>query len=307
MSHRLPVVASDANAWGGVLNDFLLVNHNSEGGIARGASFPASPVVGQLFFRTDQTPQTLYRWDGTAWIGIGAGTSHQNLTGIQGGDGVSDFAHVTAVERTQIPSAGQKSALAGTNGTPGSGNPYVTDSDARNANARTPTAHAATHKGGGSDVIDGATTTVAGLMSATDKTKSDKLMVVGENQYVDTIPILNQVVTTNAQVYTVLARAILDLDAHVRTGLTRKVFWQISGGRASGAGTCDFEIFDGTNSVSLGSITGVTAAVTILSKIEITANLPASGTISLQLRARTSASATTAEMRSGHVAVEMRS
>ena len=34
-------------------------------------------------------------------------------------------------------------------------------------------AHAATHKGGGSDVIDSATTSVAGLMTGTDKTKLD--------------------------------------------------------------------------------------------------------------------------------------
>jgi hypothetical protein len=39
------------------------------------------------------------------------------------------------------PSAGEKSALAGTSGTPGSGNKYVTDGDVRNSNARTPTSH----------------------------------------------------------------------------------------------------------------------------------------------------------------------
>lgn len=39
------------------------------------------------------------------------------------------------------PEPGQKSALAGTSGTPGSGNKYVTDGDPRNTNARTPTAH----------------------------------------------------------------------------------------------------------------------------------------------------------------------
>jgi hypothetical protein len=39
------------------------------------------------------------------------------------------------------PSVGEKSALAGTSGTPGSANKYVTDGDARNANARTPVTH----------------------------------------------------------------------------------------------------------------------------------------------------------------------
>lgn len=37
----------------------------------------------------------------------------------------------------------------------------------------TPSAHAASHKGGGTDVIDNATTSVAGLMSGDDKTKLD--------------------------------------------------------------------------------------------------------------------------------------
>lgn len=40
---------------------------------------------------------------------------------------------------SQIPSTGQKAALAGTSGTPGAGNAYVTDADARNADTRIPT------------------------------------------------------------------------------------------------------------------------------------------------------------------------
>jgi hypothetical protein len=39
------------------------------------------------------------------------------------------------------PTAGEKAALVGTSGTPGSGNKYVTNDDTRNSNARTPTAH----------------------------------------------------------------------------------------------------------------------------------------------------------------------
>lgn len=39
------------------------------------------------------------------------------------------------------PAPGEKSALVGTSGTPGSGNKYVTDGDARNTNARTPSSH----------------------------------------------------------------------------------------------------------------------------------------------------------------------
>jgi hypothetical protein len=51
------------------------------------------------------------------------------------------------------PAAGEKAALPGTSGTPGAGNKYVTDADGRNANARTPTAHHATHEAGGGDEI----------------------------------------------------------------------------------------------------------------------------------------------------------
>ena len=39
----------------------------------------------------------------------------------------------------------------------------------------TPTPHAASHKGGGSDEVAGATQSVAGIMSAADKTKLDGL------------------------------------------------------------------------------------------------------------------------------------
>jgi len=53
------------------------------------------------------------------------------------------------------PSAGEKAALPGTSGTPSVSNKYVTDADARNTNARTPTAHAATHIPGAADPVAG--------------------------------------------------------------------------------------------------------------------------------------------------------
>lgn len=45
---------------------------------------------------------------------------------------------------TNDPAAEEKAALAGTSGSPGSGNKYVTDADPRNTNARTPTTHGST-------------------------------------------------------------------------------------------------------------------------------------------------------------------
>lgn len=61
-------------------------------------------------------------------------------------------ARATALETT-APSADEKAALAGTNGTPAVGNRYVTNSDPRNTDARTPTSHATSHKAGGGDPI----------------------------------------------------------------------------------------------------------------------------------------------------------
>lgn len=50
------------------------------------------------------------------------------------------------------PTADEKSALAGTNGTPSGTNKYLTNSDPRNTDARTPIAHASTHNGGADPV-----------------------------------------------------------------------------------------------------------------------------------------------------------
>lgn len=73
-------------------------------------------------------------------------------------DGTGTLLADSGVPATLVPSTGEKAALVGTSGAPGAGNLYVTNADARNTNARTPTAHAASHQNGGSDEIS-----VAGL------------------------------------------------------------------------------------------------------------------------------------------------
>jgi hypothetical protein len=75
--------------------------------------------------------------------GIAPTLLHNNLSGLQGGT-TAEYYHATAA---------QNAALAGTSGTPSGSNRYVTDADARNTNARTPTAHASSHQNGGSDEI----------------------------------------------------------------------------------------------------------------------------------------------------------
>lgn len=62
--------------------------------------------------------------------GGGGVTEHNALTGIQGG-AADDHYHLTNAQVALIPSDGEKAALAGTEGTPGVGNAFVTDSDAR--------------------------------------------------------------------------------------------------------------------------------------------------------------------------------
>lgn len=53
----------------------------------------------------------------------------------------------------RVPSQDENDALTGTSGTPSSANPFVTDTDPRNTDARTPTSHAAAHQHGGSDEV----------------------------------------------------------------------------------------------------------------------------------------------------------
>lgn len=60
---------------------------------------------------------------------------------------------VAAGDDSRFPSAGQKNALAGSSGVPGTTNTYVTDQDARNTNARAPTAHKSSHATAGSDAL----------------------------------------------------------------------------------------------------------------------------------------------------------
>lgn len=76
-------------------------------------------------------------------------------------DNIATFDGVTGkliqdsgVPIVQVPSSGEKDALAGTDGAPSAANPYVTDSDPRNTNDRDPNPHAPTHSLGGGDQVD---------------------------------------------------------------------------------------------------------------------------------------------------------
>lgn len=80
---------------------------------------------------------------------------HAKAHAHDGADGSGSVAHASLSDITATdhhsnandPTADQKAALAGT-GTPSATDKYVSDSDARMSDARTPTAHAGTHEGG---------------------------------------------------------------------------------------------------------------------------------------------------------------
>lgn len=68
-----------------------------------------------------------------------SGPASGDLSGTYPGPSVATVGGVAAATiAANLPTAGQKAALAGTNGTPGAGDPYVTDSDPRNSNSRAP-------------------------------------------------------------------------------------------------------------------------------------------------------------------------
>lgn len=73
----------------------------------------------------------------------------------------------------RVPAQDENDALAGTDGTPSTANPYVTNSDSRNTDARTPTTHAPSHVG--ADAIQNATAAQAGLATAAQITRLDAM------------------------------------------------------------------------------------------------------------------------------------
>lgn len=74
------------------------------------------------------------------------------------------FTSDSGVSVSQIPTLAQSQALVGTSGTPGTGNAFVTSSDSRLTNARTPTSHGSSHLQAGSDPIPLSTNASDGLM-----------------------------------------------------------------------------------------------------------------------------------------------
>lgn len=113
-----------------------------------------------------------------------------HLLGVHSNDAV---AHHTNI---YDPTSTQKAALAGVGGTPGAANPYVTHLDSRMTNARTPTAHAASHQIGGSDDLGLGTAAFLDVGEANGVAELDASGRVPANQlpsYVDDVIVYNTV------------------------------------------------------------------------------------------------------------------
>jgi len=101
---------------------------------------PASSVVNETSFGATPTvgTDTTYAREGHTH-----GTPANPITAHESSYSHSDIALNTSARHsnTNDPTTGQKNALAGTSGTPGDTNKFVTNSDSRNSDSRTPTTH----------------------------------------------------------------------------------------------------------------------------------------------------------------------
>jgi len=146
---------------------------------------PENPVEGQAYY--DTTLKVYRVYNGESWITPGEGSVKSvsavaPLQSTGGSDPVisADIGtganQLAAGNDSRFPTTNEKAALAGTSGTPSDTNRYVTNSDARLSNARTPTAHKSTHASGGSDALtpgDIGAETPAGAQAKADAAESN--------------------------------------------------------------------------------------------------------------------------------------
>lgn len=135
---------------------------------------------GDIAVRTDFDPDRTYilSTDSPGTLADWVRVTFGDVVSVNGQTGVIvlGYADVGAASTsdTRIPTQDENDALGGTSGAPSSSNKYVTDGDARNTNARTPTAHATTHTNGADD-IQNATASQKGVATAAQITKLDAI------------------------------------------------------------------------------------------------------------------------------------
>jgi len=161
---RTPTAHKAAHEVGGA----DLVNHDSLTGfditkhrqeiIGALAARPAFGTADRFYFATDT--KELFRDTGTAWDRLTtdwADVRNKSIVNAEVGAGAGIIESKLALNfathsNANDPTADEKAALAGTNGAPSGTNKYLTNSDPRNSDTRTPTAHASTHNGGADPV-----------------------------------------------------------------------------------------------------------------------------------------------------------
>lgn len=122
-----------------------------------GTTAPSNPLEGREWWDTsadanNPTPKVFYSG---AWHTFtssaavpDASTTTKGLSKTATAPDVASNPIVVGTNDPRVPLQGENDALQGTNGTPSASNPFLTDTDPRNTNARTPTSHAASHQGG---------------------------------------------------------------------------------------------------------------------------------------------------------------
>lgn len=93
-------------------------------------------TAGLVLYNTSRN--VFYFWNGDDWEELTTKTYVDGVNNTQQTQ-IDNLITATSGLQSVAPTSAQKAALAGTNGTPSSSNEYVTDSDSRMTNSRTPT------------------------------------------------------------------------------------------------------------------------------------------------------------------------
>jgi len=159
-------VGSTGTNWSGHDNDIAEYKN--------GAWVFNTPEAGWLTFVLDEDTDGLdFQFNKSGqWVPAPTSVNHNSTLNKQGGRSNEYYHHtyaewvrnrtaatdsvdgyMTKEDHQKLPTTNEKEALAGTDGIPSDTNRYVTDSDSRLTDARTPTTHTDTHKMGGSDEV----------------------------------------------------------------------------------------------------------------------------------------------------------